>query len=53
VSGWSPHYSYGETGSYGISGVHPSITEVQAGSYLLMDWSTPHGEVEEIVRIER
>jgi D-serine deaminase-like pyridoxal phosphate-dependent protein len=29
--------STGGTGTYGISGVYPGITEIQAGSYLLMD----------------
>lgn len=29
--------SAGGTGTYGISGVYPGITEIQAGSYLLMD----------------
>ncbi len=29
--------SVGGTGSYSISGRHPGVTEIQAGSYLLMD----------------
>jgi len=29
--------SVGGTGTYGLSGRHPGVTEIQAGSYLLMD----------------
>jgi hypothetical protein len=48
--------STGGTGTYGISGVYPGITKIQAGSYLLMGdtflHGVRHGEVEEIFRIE-
>ena len=33
----APIRSTGGTGTYAVSGQHPGITEIQAGSYLLMD----------------
>jgi D-serine deaminase-like pyridoxal phosphate-dependent protein len=33
----APIRSTGGTGTYAVSGAHPGITEIQAGSYLLMD----------------
>ena len=41
--------SGGGTGTYNMSGVYPGVTEIQAGSYILMD-ATYHGRCPEFTR---